>query len=94
MKKITINGKEFPIKKIDFNAMVELEEKGLDIDSIGKKGMSTLRALVAWVMDCEPEKAGKEINDHLMNGGNFDNFTVLMEAFNESDFFKSLQTTK
>lgn len=94
MKKIIINGKEFSIKKIDFNAMCELEDLGFDTVKAGSKSMSTLRALVAWVMGVDSEQAGVELTNHFQNGGKVDDLMPLMEALQDSDFFKSLQTTK
>lgn len=92
MKKVKINGKEFSIKKIDFNAMCELEELGLDTVRAGQKTLSTFRALVAWVMGIDSEEAGVELTNHFKNGGKVDDLLVLQEALQDSDFFKSLQT--
>ena len=49
MEKITINGKEFELRKIDFNAVCELEDLGMSIIDIKDKTFKSIRALVAFV---------------------------------------------
>lgn len=57
MKSITINGKEYVVKPIDFNAICALEDKGFSLQDAAKQSMKTVRALVALVMDCDMDKA-------------------------------------
>ena len=90
MNKITINGKEYAIKPIDFNAICASEDKGLSLQDAAKQSMKTVRALVALVMDCDMDKAGKEIDQHLANGGKFSDFAVLIENLTDSDFFRNI----
>ncbi len=90
MEKITINSKEYQIKKIDFNAICELEDLGVSILDIQGKTFKSLRGLFAFVADCDKESAAKEIESHLINGGNIDDFTPLFKMISESDFFRNL----
>ena len=82
MKKITINGKEYVVKPIDFNA--------ISLKDAETQTVTTIRALVALVMDCDADKAGNEIDQHLANGGKFSDFAVLIENLTESDFFRNI----
>lgn len=90
MKKITINGKEYVVKPIDFNAISALEKKGLSLKDAEAQAVTTIRALVALVMDCDADTAGNEIDQHLANGGKFSDFAVLVENFTNSDFFRNI----
>lgn len=90
MKAITINGKEYEIKPIDFNAICELEKCGLSIKDCENQTFSMVRALVAILMGGNQELAGKEIEKHIANGGKFDDFSPLIDNFTESDFFRNL----
>lgn len=92
MEKITINGKEFELREIDFNAVCELEDLGMSIIDIKDKTFlfKSIRALVAFVERCDLEKAGKEVEAHLTNKGKINDFTPLFEMVSKSDFFRNL----
>lgn len=90
MEKIKINEKEYELRKIDFNAVCELEDLGMSIIDIKDKTFKSIRALVAFVMKCDLDKAGKEVESHLANGGKIKDFTPLFEMISESDFFRNL----
>lgn len=90
MEKITINGKEFELRKIDFNAVCELEDLGMSIIDIKDKTFKSIRALVAFVEKCDLEKAGKEVEAHFTNKGKINDFTPLFEMVSKSDFFRNL----
>ena len=90
MEKITINGKEFELRTIDFNAVCELEDLGMSIIDIKDKTFKSIRALVAFVMKCDLDKAGKEVENHLANGGKINDFAPLFEMVSKSDFFRNL----
>ena len=90
MKKITINSKDYNIDKvIDFNAVCELEDLGLSLTDLKKTKMSSVRALLAYMGDMSSDEAGKEIMEHLKNGGSFEDFTPLIDSLVESDFFQA-----
>ena len=88
-KSITINGKEYKIPEINYGAICRLEELGMDFQD-STKAFSYVRALVALTEDCTLKKATDEIDAHIKNGGNFEDFTPLISAIGESDFFQNL----
>lgn len=90
MEKITINGKEFELREIDFNALCELEKLGMSIIDIQDKTFSSIRALTAFTMKCDLDTAGKAIESHIKNGGKINDFTPLFEMVSKSDFFRNL----
>ena len=47
-------------------------------------------SLAAFVMDCDTETASKEVEAHLENGGELNDFAPLFDMVTESDFFRSL----
>lgn len=90
MKNITINGKEYKIKPIDFNALCELEESGFVLADAPKQTFKTLRALCAVAMGCDIVDAGKEIEEHIASGGSIADLKPLFDNLVESDFFRNL----
>ena len=90
MEKITINGKEFELRKADFDAVCELEDLGMLIIDIKDKPFNSIRALVAFVEKCDLEKAGKEVEAHLTNKGKINDFTPLFEMVRKTDLFRNL----
>lgn len=90
----TINGKNYESKQFDFAALVKLEECGVSMSDFTKldKPLTLIVALTAWLMDCSKEKATKEINEHLSNGGTFEDLVKIFETIKESDFFKKAMT--
>lgn len=93
MTNITINGKTFAVKKIDFAALVALEDVGLSPAILAKPQNHSFRlisSLVAYTENITAEEANAEIEKHLLNGGSFDDFSPLIESFEKSDFFTRL----
>ena len=90
MEKITINGKEFELRKIDFNAICELEDLGMSIVDVRSKTFNSLRALVAFVEKCDLEESSKEIEAHLTNKGKINDFAPLFDMVKKSDFFRNI----
>lgn len=88
---MTINGKSITAKPIDFNAVIELKELGGDIYDFAKNPFAVLRAYLAHCEGINPEAAGKEIEAHIIGGGDLvelsDAFT---DACNNSAFFKAM----
>lgn len=96
IKKITLNGKEYSIKDVNFEEMCELEDMGLSLATVKSKPLTAFRALVAFYCDMSTEDASKEIEEHLRNGGNMDLLSELVEHLANSGFFRLLSepTTK
>lgn len=90
----TINGKKHTAAPFDFNLVCDLEEKGIQMEEMSKKQMSTLRAYLALCTGMSIEQAGKELEAHKIAGGSFEEIS---RAFNsemeKSDFFRSLTQT-
>lgn len=91
MSKFTINGKEYTAKLIDFNFMCDLEDMGISMADAAEKPMSMVRAYFGVCAGKGKDYAGKELEQHILNGGQMD---VVINAMNEqiekSDFFRSL----
>lgn len=89
-KSITINGKEYKIPTITYGTLCQLEELGVDFQDVDSKPFSFIRAIVAIATEQSLNKAQEEIDKHLSNGGNFEDFMPLFNAIRESDFFQGL----
>lgn len=93
VKKFTVNGKEYTAKEFDYNLMCDMEDIGFNIDDIAEKPFSALRGYFALCKGCTLKTAGKEISEHLGNGGTVDEILeVMTEKLNNSDFFRGQQT--
>lgn len=90
MKYVTINGKEYQIPKMDFDAICDLEERGVDLlgaSSTNGRLASTVRGLTAWIMGTDNKTAGAEIGEHLKAGGTLaDIFNAISDALEDSGF--------
>lgn len=98
MAKVTINDNVYTVPELSFNAVCDLAEYGVDImnpKAMKKNAVNAARGIAAWIMDCEVEEAGVEIQNHVIGGGNLD---VIFEAFstavNESGFFEAMNKRK
>lgn len=86
-----LNGKEYKIPELDFNTVCQLEEHGIDLVGQNAKPLTTLRAFVALAVG-DTEKAGKELEAHLANGGSLED--VMKEVntvLQNSGFFQRMQ---
>ena len=91
MKTFKVNGKEYKAKAFDFNLMCDLEDMGLSTADMASKPMAVMRAYFALCTGKGKEFAGKEIEQHLIKGGHFnDVLNVMSEEMEKSDFFRSL----
>lgn len=94
MGNVVINGKSYKVPEMDFNAVCELEERGVNILNLGEnvKVASMVRGVAAWIMRTDLKTASAEIQGHIQNGGNImDILDALNEAADESGFFKQGQ---
>jgi hypothetical protein len=95
MRTFSINEKLIKAKDIDYNMICDFEESGVSIDQIKEKPMSALRLYIAFCMDASPEKAGSEIGEHLVKGGNLEKvFEIFKDAMEESSFFQAVSKDK
>jgi hypothetical protein len=90
MNTVKINNKIVIIKDIDFSAICELEDLGLDVMKVGNKAFSSLRAAVAFHLGISLTEASQEIENHVKNGGKIDELAPLLEIIIQSDFFQNL----
>lgn len=93
--KITVNGNEYEAAKYDFNAHCAMQEMGVDVFEIKKKPMLAARAYFALSSGMDLEDAGKEIEKHIIGGGEMvDIIVALLKEMEASDFFQSIVQTK
>lgn len=93
MKMFVLNGNSYPIKDMSVNMICDLEDMGISLGDMQKKSFSFIRAYVSMCMGESLEKAGKEIELHLINKGKLEDvMDAVKTAMEESDFFQALQT--
>lgn len=91
MKTFNLNGKVYQAKEIDFNMICDLEERGISLEQIEDKPMSMIRHYIALCIGANKEVAGKEIESHLINGGDLSDIASVMNgAMEDSGFFQAL----
>lgn len=92
MSYVIINGNKYNIPEVDFDAVCELEERGVNLLNVDKSNMklaTMARGLVAWIMGVDVQTASKEIETHIANGGNIiDIVSRVTDSINNSGFFK------
>lgn len=92
MKQFVLNGNTYPAKDMGINMICDLEDMGISLGDMQSKSFSFIRAYVSMCMGQSVEKAGREIELHLMNKGKLEDIMeVIKSAMEESDFFRSLQ---
>lgn len=95
MNLFKINGKEYKAKPFDFNLICDLEDMGVSLEEMGKKKMSMIRAYFAICAGRGNEYAGKELNQHFVDGGKFDDvLNAMSKEMEVSDFFQALNKTE
>lgn len=89
MEKLKVNGKVYPIKELDWEYLVVCDMEGINANRIS--GVAGLTMFVAYCSGLDREEAGKEINDHVMNGGSLPELVDLYKkTLSESGFFRRL----
>lgn len=90
----TINNVRYEARDFDFNLICDLQEMGvnvLDMSSIKKNPIPIIRSYVSLCMDADKDIAGNEIQQHIINGGTFDEVLgVITDMMENSDFFRAL----
>ena len=87
---LTINGKSYKAADFDLNLICDFEDRGISLDDIGKKMFNVVRQYVATSMNVDAKTAGKELSDHLANGGSLEDVSdVMSAAMEDSGFFRS-----
>ena len=86
-----VNGKEYKIPELDFQAMCDIEDTGVSIVNMKEKFMKTIRGFVALAMGGDYEKAAFEIQQHVMGGGDLTGiYEEITKAVENSDFFQKI----
>lgn len=94
MNAFTVNGTEYKAKSFDFNLVCDLEDMGISLEEMGNKKMSMVRAYFALCTGKGSEFAGRELNEHFVNGGKFEGIiNALNKEMEVSDFFQVLNKT-
>ena len=87
-----INGKTYKDADLTFNAVCQMEAMGAPITNITDNVMSAVRAYAAISMKTTVEKAGAELEAHVINGGDLQGVITAMNAkIEESGFFQALR---
>lgn len=91
IKTFKVNGKLYTAKPFDFNMVCDFEEMGIAMKSLSTKPMSAVRVYLAICGNVGVAEAGKEMENHIINGGSLDDVIKAMtEEMNDSDFFRHL----
>lgn len=92
---ITVNGKNYESVGITFNTLCDLEDMGVSLEDFGTKPMSFMRAYVTLCVGGDKVVAGREMEQHLISGGNFESITeVIASEVENSDFFRAISEKK
>ena len=87
-----INGKTYKDADLTFNAVCQMEAMGAPITNITDNVMSAVRAYAAISMKTSVDKAGAELEAHVINGGDLQGVIEAMNAkIEESGFFQALR---
>ncbi len=91
MSFVTINGNKYQIPEVNFDAICELEENGVQMigaDRRNMKLMTTIRGIAAWIMGTDTHTASKELEAHIINGGDATEIiTAFMAEAENAGFF-------
>lgn len=91
MKNFEINGKKYVTKDFDFNLVCDLADRGVDISKSLGNPLALVRAYVSICSGLPMETAGKEIQEHIINGGNINDIMgIISNEIDKSDFFRYL----
>lgn len=95
MKKFTVNGKEYAAKELTYGDIRKMESFGLnlmtDITSIQAKVFSYTSGYLAICGGFSLEVADSEMNEHIINGGDFTDISeAFVDSLSNSRFFQAM----
>ena len=94
MKQFTLNGNRYNIKTMNVNMLCDFEDVGISMSDMQKKSFSFIRAYIASCTGFDAERAGRELELHLTNGGSLDEIMDAIKiAMDDSDFFRAISKT-
>ena len=80
MRTFILNEKEYKVKPFDFNMVCEFEDLGISMNALATKPTVAIRAYIAICGNIDLEEAGKQISEHIINGGNLNSVTEALNA--------------
>ena len=87
---LKINGKTYKAAEFDVNFICEMESLGIKLEDIGQMMFNTIRTYVALSMGTDVKEAGKEITEHMKNGGSLEDLSeVMAQMMDDSGFFRT-----
>lgn len=90
-----LNNKEYETKEITFGELVKIEKAGVDIMTLGKSNtFSQAVAMISYITGLSKDKVMKECDEHLNNGGDFEDIFQCFNCLTESDFFNKVGAKK
>jgi len=93
MRTFNINGRLYKAAPFTFNTLADLEDFGISLEDMRKKPMATIRAYFALCAGGDAEYAGRELEAHMIAGGNLESISNAMAGeMEDSDFFRHLAT--
>ena len=91
MNTFVINKKRYTAPKFDFNTVCDFEEAGISLSEAKNKPTSMVRAYFSLLFDGDKEAAGRELEQHMIDGGTFEDLTdAMVKEMNESRFFQAI----
>ena len=92
MEKFIINDKAYFARELNFEYLVELDKRGIDVKHI--TGLAAVNCFFAFCSGMDETTAADEITKHIIKGGNLDEIIeVYGKKINDSDFFRALNKT-
>lgn len=94
MRTFTLNNITYTALPFGFNTICDLEDLGVSLEDMNTKPLSMVRAYIGLCIGKDKVFTGKQIEEHMINGGTLqDVISVMSEEMNDSDFFRSLTQT-
>ncbi len=95
MRTFKVNGKEYKAKPIEFGTVCNFEEMGVSITDAKEKSFSFLRTYFALCANETNEFATKEIQSHVVAGGDLKDISdALNDEMEKSAFFRALRKSE
>lgn len=96
MATFTINGKTYTSTELEFADICRMERDfNVSFANMENKTFSAMNAFFAMSANISADEASKRLQDHVVNGGNFEDIaSALGEAMQESRFFQAMQKNR
>lgn len=96
MATFTIDGKTYTSTELEFKDICRMERDfNVSFANMENKTFSAMNAFFAMSANISADEASKRLQDHVVNGGNFEDIAnALGEAMKESRFFQAMQKNR